>query len=63
MKTEVTDGPAAIMGYASDAGGILVRICAWCPDKVQAERTCRAAGLRVTHGICVDCYARMIRDV
>jgi hypothetical protein len=35
-----------------------VSVCAWCPDKAQRDAAARAAGQRVSHGICDICMAR-----
>ena len=57
MKT-VPPLPAAWLGYKIDlrTGDALVRICAWCPDRRQAEAEAKRLNCRVTHGICPACY-------
>jgi len=49
------------MGYkANPRGGFFARVCAHCPDKAQADRLARDAGLPVSHGICERCYAKQL---
>ena len=51
--------PTAFMGYSkAQQGGVSVRVCSWCPDA--ANVTAWAAPLPVTHGICPECYRRVI---
>ena len=56
--------PAAWLGYAPQriAGSDLlcVRVCAYCPDKAEAERQAQAAECDVTHAICVPCYQKQL---
>lgn len=33
----------------------LAIICAWCPDKVEAEARAARAGLKCSHGVCPEC--------
>jgi len=40
-----------------------VRICAWCPDSKQKTAEATAAGFRVSHTICPDCQARVLREM
>jgi hypothetical protein len=56
--TPRTDLPAAWLGYrfAPDRSDVIVRICAWCPDKDEAEREARRLDLDITHAICPACY-------
>ena len=56
--------PAAWLGYAvKPTGGFVVRVCAWCPDKAEADRLAHAAGLEVTHCMCVSCYQIQLSDL
>ena len=52
----------AFLGYGKwPRGGVAVRVCSWCPDA--ATVTAWAAPLPVTHGICPECYQRvMLRE-
>lgn len=38
-------------------------ICAWCPDKIEAEARAARASLPVSHGICLECKSRQLSDV
>lgn len=40
----------------------LVSICSWCPDARDQTTRARAAGQRVTHGICQDCLHELERE-
>lgn len=53
---------AAWLGYALDtsAADVMVRICAWCPDKEAAEREAKRLCVKVTHGICKTCAGRQL---
>lgn len=53
---------AAWLGYVMDehAADVMVRICAWCPDKEAAEREARRLCLKVTHGVCPKCYGEQL---
>lgn len=56
--------PKAWLGYKpSTSGRPLVRVCAWCPDRAEAERQAREARHDVTHGICPACYYRQLSTV
>jgi hypothetical protein len=53
--------PLAFMGYKAmnpRTGRVIVRVCAYCPDKEQADAEARSADQEVSHGICVTCYAK-----
>lgn len=41
----------------------LVTVCAWCPDKAARDAAAAEAGHDVTHGICPDCAARLVREI
>lgn len=49
--------PVAWMGYAAPD---TIRICAWCSDKVTADRLAREQHFKVTHGMCVACYQKQL---
>lgn len=51
----MTAYPHAWMGLAAD--GRTARVCAYCPDKTQADRLAAGDGRPVTHGICPACLA------
>lgn len=54
--------PAAWMGYAvNPKGGFMARICAWCPDKAEAEAM--AGRIPITHGMCPECYQAQVRKL
>lgn len=58
--------PIAWMGYATadkkDRHHVFaVRICGWCPDKDLADALALKGGFAISHGMCVDCYAKMMR--
>jgi hypothetical protein len=59
----ITALPRAWLGYAgfSDAGPV-VRVCAWCPDKLEAEAEAKAAGHVVSHGICPECAQKLMAE-
>ncbi len=40
----------------------LAIICAWCPDKAQAEARAARAGLKCSHGICPECAAEHLEE-
>ena len=55
--------PLAWMGYAPREGDRkrpCVRVCAWCPDKAQADALAERHGYAVTHGLCPACYQKQI---
>lgn len=51
----------AWLGFTAD--GSLAQVCAWCPDKVEAEAEAAALGLSVTHGICDACSEKELASV
>lgn len=54
--------PKAWLGYKETPGcRTLVRVCAWCPDRKEAEKLADAAGHEVTHGACPACYQEQLR--
>lgn len=55
--------PRAFMGYAVHNRRLVVRVCAWCPDKREAEDWARAKGTPVTHGCCPSCAAEMRKQL
>lgn len=49
--------PAAWLGYSPEfKDGFCVRICAWCPDKPQADALAKAENLGISHSICPSCF-------
>ena len=55
--------PAAWMGFAprvAHSPRACVRICAWCPDKAEADRLAYIWGYDVTHGQCPACVQRVM---
>lgn len=57
MKSELR--PHAVMCVE----GEVARICAWCPDKLDADAWAEARGLLTSHGICEACKAQLCTDV
>lgn len=59
MPTTTSEMPSAWMGYAprkmAGSPRACVRICAWCPDREQAEALAEAHGYDTTHGLCPAC--------
>lgn len=54
--------PKAWLGYGGFCSrGVVVRICAECPSKAEAERQVREAGMVASHGLCPGCYAAALR--
>ncbi len=55
----------AFLGYKPDyvTGTVMVRVCAWCPTKREAELEAARMGARVTHDICPTCSAKLIAQV
>lgn len=43
--------------------GTTARICAWCPDKLDAEVWAEERVLTVSHGICPTCRPRLATEV
>lgn len=43
--------------------GEFAHICAWCPDKVDADAWASARGLKASHGICKACEPKLCTDV
>lgn len=39
-----------------------MRVCAWCPDLKLANAWAAAHGVRVSHGICPECAAKMAEE-
>jgi len=54
---------AAWLGYKYDppTADIMIRICAWCPDKSRAETEARRLCLRVTHTVCERCMGEQMQ--
>jgi hypothetical protein len=52
--------PVAWIGYARTD---TVRVCAWCPDKMAADKLALAQGFRVTHQICPVCYNKQLAEL
>lgn len=50
--------PKAWIGYDHLAferyGQLMIVVCAWCPDKQEADTMAQAMGLPVSHGICMS---------
>jgi hypothetical protein len=60
----ISELPRAWLGYAADGKSFcVVKVCAWCPDKAQADKLAGESGLTVTHTICPACYARRISAI
>jgi hypothetical protein len=51
------------MGTAPRFRRPTVRICAWCPDKGEAEMRAAARGYDVTHGICAACADKLMKEI
>lgn len=56
-STDCPPLPVAWMGYAAPD---TIKICAWCSDKVTADRLAREQHFKVTHAICPRCYGRQL---
>ena len=52
--------PQAFMGYKRDGGEILIRCCAYCPDKQELDAWAKKKGTKVSHGICPACYQKQL---
>jgi hypothetical protein len=56
--------PAAWLGYRDLSTPrekkFGIAICAWCPDKDEAEAMAKAEGFNVTHGCCESCSQKQI---
>lgn len=52
--------PSAVMRLRGDG---FVDVCAWCPDKLDADAWARAHGLTVSRGICKTCAPKLATEV
>jgi|HubBroStandDraft_3_1064219.scaffolds.fasta_scaffold23642_3 hypothetical protein len=50
-------GDRAWLGIDFTQSPPLARICAWCPDKKQADKRADSLGVGATHTICPRCQA------
>lgn len=57
MRSELR--PRAVMRIE----GEFAHVCAWCPDKLDADAWVVAQGLRASHGICGACEPKLCTDV
>ncbi len=59
MRSEIR--PQAVISVDRETG--FARICAWCPDKAEADVWAEAEGLKASHGICLPCQPKLASDV
>ena len=56
--------PKAWLGYSPKfTDRPVVRVCSWCPDKIEAERQAHAASHDITHCICPEHYQKQIAEL
>jgi hypothetical protein len=52
------------VGYTDQrTGKTVVRVCASCPDKEQADQQARNAGQLVSHGLCFACFEKQMTQI
>lgn len=62
MNATLDQLPVAWLGYAPHFEAFTcVRICAWCPDKKEADKLAKDAGLKVSHTCCEKCAGEQLR--